>query len=157
MSTSAYDAWYNLLTPDEKKLLLRTIRENGKKFYHEYVNHLENRIADNHVWQMTFRILNMAAFATYGELPMASTWVDYCYNEWVSRLPGLNTDGGWHNGDSYFQVNLRTLIEVPAFIPVSADSISLLIPGITIMRSTSSINSLHSRNPPGKETHMKVS
>ena len=64
---------------------------------------------------MTFRILNMAAFATYGELPMASTWVDYCYNEWVSRLPGLNADGGWHNGDSYFQVNLRTLIEVPAF------------------------------------------
>ena len=35
MSTSAYDAWYNLLTPDEKKLLLRTIRENGKKFYHD--------------------------------------------------------------------------------------------------------------------------
>ena len=70
MSTSAYDAWYNLLTPNERKLLLRTIRDNGKKFYHEYVNHLENRIADNHVWQMTFRILNMAAFATYGELPM---------------------------------------------------------------------------------------
>ena len=115
MSTSAYDAWYNLLTPAEKQLLLKTIRDNGKKFYHEYVNHLENRIADNHVWQMTFRILNMAAFATYGELPLASTWVDYCYNEWVSRLPGLNTDGGWHNGDSYFHVNLRTLIEVPAF------------------------------------------
>lgn len=115
MSTSAYDAWYNLLTTDEKRLLLRSIRDNGKKFYHEYVNHLENRIADNHVWQMTFRILNMAAFATYGELPQASTWVDYCYNEWVSRLPGLNTDGGWHNGDSYFHVNIRTLIEVPAF------------------------------------------
>lgn len=64
---------------------------------------------------MTFRILNMAASATYGELPMASTWVDYYYNECVSRLLGLNTDGGWHNGDSYFQVNLRTLIEVPAF------------------------------------------
>ena len=108
-------AWYNLLTPAEKQLLLETISENAHKFYHEYVNHLENRIADNHVWQMTFRILNMAAFATYGELPMASTWVDYCYNEWVSRLPGLNTDGGWHNGDSYFHVNLRTLIEVPAF------------------------------------------
>ena len=115
MSTSAYDAWYNLLTPAEKQLLLETISENAHKFYHEYVNHLENRIADNHVWQMTFRILNMAAFATYGKLPMASTWVDYCYNEWVSRLPGLNTDGGWHNGDSYFHVNLRTLIEVPAF------------------------------------------
>lgn len=113
MSTSAYDAWYNLLSPSEKRLLLHTIRDNGQKFYREYVNHLENRIADNHVWQMTFRILNMAAFATYGELPDAATWVDYCYNEWVSRLPGLNTDGGWHNGDSYFHVNIRTLIEVP--------------------------------------------
>ncbi len=115
MSTSAYDAFYHLLTPTEKTLLLGSIRENGSKFFEEYVNHLENRIADNHVWQMTFRILTMAAFATYGELPEASTWVDYCYNEWVSRLPGLNADGGWHNGDSYFHVNIRTLIEVPAF------------------------------------------
>ena len=41
MGTSAYDAWYNLMKPEEKKLLLRTIRDNGKKFYHEYVNHLE--------------------------------------------------------------------------------------------------------------------
>lgn len=115
MSTSAYDGYYDLLTPSEKATLLNSIRENGSKFFEEYVNHLENRIADNHVWQMTFRILNMAAFATYGELPEATTWVDYCYNEWVSRLPGLNSDGGWHNGDSYFHVNLRTLIEVPAF------------------------------------------
>lgn len=44
MSTSAYDAWYNLLTPNERKLLLRTIRDNGKKFYHEYVNHLETAL-----------------------------------------------------------------------------------------------------------------
>lgn len=115
MSTSAYDAFYHLLTDEEKKLLLSCIRENGGRFYSEFVNHLENRIADNHVWQMTFRILTMAAFATYGELPEASVWTDYCYNEWVSRFPGLNNDGGWHNGDSYFQVNIRTLIEVPAF------------------------------------------
>lgn len=115
MSTSAYDAFYDLLTPDEKDLLLGSIQENGSKFFEEYVNHLENRIADNHVWQMTFRILTMAAFATYGELPEAATWTDYCYNEWVSRLPGLNADGAWHNGDSYFHVNIRTLIEIPAF------------------------------------------
>lgn len=115
MCTSAYDAFHNLLAPSEKELLLANIRDNGQRFFSEYVNHLENRIADNHVWQMTFRILNMAAFATYGELPEASVWADYCYNEWVSRLPGLNTDGGWHNGDSYFHVNIRTLIEVPAF------------------------------------------
>lgn len=115
MSTSAYDGFYNLLTPDEKQLLLGNIRRIGNKFYHEYVNHLENRIADNHVWQMTFRILTMAAFATVGEIPEASVWADYCYNEWISRLPGLNKDGAWHNGDAYFHVNIRTLIEVPVF------------------------------------------
>lgn len=115
MSTSAYDAFYDVLTPVEKDLLLAAIKENGSLFFEEYVNHLENRIADNHVWQMTFRILNMAAFATLNELPEASVWADYCYNFWVSRLPGLNDDGSWHNGDSYFQVNFRTLIEVPAF------------------------------------------
>lgn len=32
MSTSAYDAWYNLLTPAEKQLLLETISENAHKF-----------------------------------------------------------------------------------------------------------------------------
>ena len=115
MSTSAYDGFYNLLSPEEKQLLLDNIRKIGDKFYNEYVNHLENRIADNHVWQMTFRILTMAAFATVGEIPEASVWADYCYNEWISRLPGLNKDGAWHNGDSYFHVNIRTLIEVPAF------------------------------------------
>lgn len=115
MSTSAYDGFYNQLMPDEKQLLLDNIRKIGNKFYHEYVNHLENRIADNHVWQMTFRILTMAAFATVGEIPEASVWADYCYNEWISRLPGLNEDGAWHNGDAYFHVNIRTLIEVPVF------------------------------------------
>lgn len=69
MSTSAYDGFYNLLSPEEKQLLLDNIRRIGDKFYNEYVNHLENRIADNHVWQMTFRILTMAAFATVGEIP----------------------------------------------------------------------------------------
>ena len=115
MSTSAYDGFYNLLSPSEKQLLLDNIRTIGSKFYGEYVNHLENRIADNHVWQMTFRILTMAAFATVGEIPEASVWTDYCYNEWISRFPGLNADGAWHNGDAYFHVNLRTLIEAPVF------------------------------------------
>ena len=80
-----------------------------------YNNRLENFIADNHVWQMNFRIFTMAAFTVYGELPEADTWVDYCYNLWLARFPGLNKDGGWHNGDSYFIVNVRTLIEVPYF------------------------------------------
>ncbi len=115
MSTSAYDAFHDILTPEERNLLLGTLKDLGKLFFHEYVNHLENRIADNHVWQMTYRILAMSAFVALGELPEAEVWADYCYNLWVARFPGLNKDGAWHNGDSYFQVNYRTLIEMPAF------------------------------------------
>lgn len=111
--SQVYDSLYDLLDQDTKKLLLDVIREYAGEMYADYNNHLENHIADNHVWQMTLRILTMASFAVYGDIPEADTWVDYCYNVWLARFPGLNKDGAWHNGDSYFQVNIRTLVEVP--------------------------------------------
>ncbi len=113
LSTMAYDTFYDILSASDKAILLDAIKAKAKKMYSQYNNHLENHIADNHVWQMTLRILTMAAFATYGDLSEAALWADYCYNMWVARMPGLNQDGGWHNGDSYFTVNTRTLIEVP--------------------------------------------
>lgn len=115
LCSMAYDSFYDQLSAQQKSVLLSTIKEKGEKMYHHYHNHLENHIADNHVWQMTLRILTMAAFSVYGEVPEADTWVDYCYNVWLARFPGLNKDGGWHNGDSYFTVNTRTLIEVPYY------------------------------------------
>lgn len=111
----AYDAFFHELSDGQKSLLLKEIRENGTEIFNGFANHLENHIADNHNWQMNLRIFTMAAFAAYGELPEAERWTDYCYNLWLARFPGLNADGGWHNGDSYFHVNLRTLIEVPYF------------------------------------------
>lgn len=115
LSTMAYDSFYGILSAKERQALLGAIADKAGKMYDKYNNHLENHIADNHVWQMTFRILTMAAFATYGELPQSALWADYCYNLWVARFPGLNADGAWHNGDSYFSVNIRTLVEVPWF------------------------------------------
>lgn len=115
LCSMAYDSFYDQLADNQKKMLLHEIKIMGGDFYRQFNNHLENHIADNHVWQMTLRIFTMAAFSVYGELPEADTWVDYCYNVWLARFPGLNKDGGWHNGDSYFQVNIRTLIEVPYF------------------------------------------
>lgn len=115
LSSMAYDSFYDQLSAAQKEELLDAIKEKAGKMYDLYNNHLENHIADNHVWQMTLRILTMASFSVYGELPEADTWVDYCYNVWLARFPGLNKDGGWHNGDSYFTVNTRTLIEVPYY------------------------------------------
>ena len=111
--SQAYDSLHDLLDEPTKKQLLDVIREYAGEMYADYNNHLENHIADNHVWQMTLRIFTMAAFSVYGDLPEADAWVDYCYNLWLARFPGLNKDGAWHNGDSYFHVNIRTLVEVP--------------------------------------------
>lgn len=115
LASMAYDACYDQLSEADKTLLLDKIAVIGDKMHHHYLNHLEHHIADNHVWQMTLRILTFASFATYGDIPEAAVWADYCYNIWQARFPGLNQDGAWHNGDSYFQVNARTLIEVPYF------------------------------------------
>ncbi len=115
LCSMAYDSFYSLLTSEQKEALLYQIKQKGNSMYAHNNNHLENHIADNHVWQMTLRILSMAAYSTYGDLPEAALWAEYCYNVWLARFPGLNTDGGWHNGDSYFMVNARTLIEMPWF------------------------------------------
>ena len=115
LCSTIYDTLYDLLDDATRQLLLEHIKKYGNNLFKMYNNRLENFIADNHVWQMNFRIFTMAAFTVYGELPEADTWVDYCYNLWLARFPGLNKDGGWHNGDSYFHVNLRTLVEVPYF------------------------------------------
>ena len=92
LCSMAYDSFYDLLTSAQKKELLDDIREKGNGMYNHFNNYMENHIAENHIWQMTLRILTMAAFATYGDLPEAE-----------------------HNGDSYFTVNTRTLIEVPYY------------------------------------------
>lgn len=115
LSSLAYDSFHSILTDSQKIMLLKEIQINGTEIFEGFVNHLENHIADNHNWQMNLRIFTMAAFAAYGELEEADLWTNYAYNIWLARFPGLNKDGGWHNGDSYFHVNLRTLIEVPYF------------------------------------------
>lgn len=111
----AYDLLNDQFSDAEKEKLMAAIKDSGAKMYKHYTNHLENHIADNHVWQMTLRIFSMGAFTAYGHIPEAEEWTEYAYNLWLARFPGLNTDGAWHNGDSYCNVNIRTLIEVPYF------------------------------------------
>lgn len=131
------------------------IREKAGSLYRQYNNHLENHIADNHVWQMTLRILTMASFATYNEIPEAALWANYCYNVWVARMPGLNKDGAWHNGDSYFTVNTRTLIEVPYFYSRLSGFDFSRIHGTRTISSMPSSSSLHSQNRAATEVHTR--
>ena len=111
LCSMAYDALYDVLDDATRKFLLNEIKEFGSSMFLHDINRLENHIADNHVWQMTFRILTMAAFTVYGELPEAGAWTDYCYNLWLARFPGLNKDGGFldtrMNVDKYWDEMVR--------------------------------------------------
>lgn len=113
--STVYDMLHDRLDADMKTRLEEAVATAGTAMYNGFNNRLENHLADNHVWQMTLRIFTMGAFTMLGNLPQAEEWAEYAYNVWLARFPGLNTDGAWHNGDSYFAVNFRTLIEVPFF------------------------------------------
>lgn len=115
LASMVYDSCHDLLDDEQKSALLAAVSRKGRKMYNRFNNYVEAYLFEDHIWQMTMRITAMAAFATMHELPEARRWAEYCYNLWVARMPGVNADGGWHNGDSYFSVNTRTLIEVPWF------------------------------------------
>ena len=63
LCSMAYDSFYDQLSDNQKKMLLHEIKIMGGDFYRQFNNHLENHIADNHVWQMTLRIFTMAAYS----------------------------------------------------------------------------------------------
>lgn len=54
LCSMAYDALYDVLDDATRKFLLNEIKEFGNNMYMHDINRLENHIADNHVWQMTF-------------------------------------------------------------------------------------------------------
>ena len=113
LASGVYDACHDMLDSGQKATLLDAVARKGRKMYDRFNNYVEAYLFEDHIWQMTMRITTMAAFATLGELPEAREWAEYCYNLWVARMPGINADGAWHNGDSYYGVNMRTLVEVP--------------------------------------------
>lgn len=113
LCTLAYDTFYNILNDSDKARLRKLISDKAGRLYYHYNNYLENHIAENHIWQMTLRLLSDACVAVYGDIPESGLWMEYCYNVWLARFPGLNADGAWHNGDSYYTVNTRTLVETP--------------------------------------------
>lgn len=110
----AYDTACDFMTDDQRAAVLEAIRVRGEYFYRHYVRHFETHSMDNHVWQHTFRNFFFASIATAGDLPDAEKWVRYGYEVWCSRFPILGgDDGGWHDGNSYFEANLVSFVYIP--------------------------------------------
>lgn len=114
---TVYDTHYKYLTTEEKERLLSSIKQRGDYFFKHYANNFETHSMDNHVWQHTLRRFFLTSLAVVGDLPEAEKWLSYCYEVWCSRFPILGgDDGGWHDGNSYFQVNFETFAYMPFFL-----------------------------------------
>lgn len=109
-----YDTAFDYMSAEEREKILAAISVRGEYFYRHYVRHFESHSMDNHVWQHTFRNFFFAAIATVGDIPEAEKWLRYGYDVWRGRFPILGgTDGGWHDGNSYFEANLVSFIYIP--------------------------------------------
>ncbi len=109
-----YDTAYDYMTIEQREQILEAVRVRGEYFYRHYVRHFEVHSMDNHVWQHTFRNFFFASIATAGDIPQAEKWLRFGYDVWRGRFPILGgNDGGWHDGNSYFEANLVSFIYIP--------------------------------------------
>lgn len=114
--THTYDACYDLLGEDEKEKIGKLIFEIVP-LHHDVQRKgkVENHIFENHYWQRAFREMLQIGLLFAETNDKAKEMLEYCYELWTARAPasGFNHDGEWHNGQGYFDTNIKTLWYVP--------------------------------------------
>lgn len=123
--THTYDACYNQLTAGEREQIEESIFQIAR--YHHNIQRKgteENHIFDNHYWQRAFREMLQVGLMFADTNETASEMLEYCYELWTARAPasGFNRDGEWHNGQGYFNANVKTLWYVPALMSYLTDT-----------------------------------
>lgn len=110
-----YDYCHDALSEDEQNTLEDVIFRISNYYFGNYKGYLENRIFDNHVWQVVLQRITQASFTICQEYPKAMENLEYAYEVWTARAPntGFNRDGAWINGGGYFGVNIYTLFYMP--------------------------------------------
>ncbi len=111
----ALDTFWDMLTADERAIILKQISARGRYFYQQWVGQVESRSSSMHVWQHILHQLLQTAMVIKDELPEANAWIEYIYELWIAQSPKMaEEDGAWINGTSYFEMNVLTLIDVPS-------------------------------------------
>lgn len=112
-----YDTFYDDLSINDRQTLQKAIGVRLAKFYNSWVNNIESKVLSGHVWQLILNEFFKSALALYGHESAAAVWLTYGYELFLGRSPVLGgSDGGWGEGASYFQMNMETLVEIPALI-----------------------------------------
>ncbi len=112
-----YDTFYDELSPTQKESLKKAISVRASQFYKSWINNIESKVLSGHVWQLLLNEFVKTGIALYDHEPDAAKWLSYAYELFLARSPVLGgIDGGWAEGAYYFQMNMETLVEIPAFI-----------------------------------------
>lgn len=110
----AYDWAYDCLSKEDRRLILRVLRQRGLEAWRHYqfdngTGHLSapyNSHA-NRAWH----ILGECAIATMGEIPEAELWLDYAVTKFYTAYPmWTDEEGGWHEGLSYWAAYLSKFV-----------------------------------------------
>ncbi|OVE79697.1 hypothetical protein BVY01_01860 [bacterium I07] len=109
-----YDSCHDLLSEAQKNILLTAVRIRTDRAVRSFINNFEGRAFAAHNWQFIVAQCTEAAVATLGDIPEAELWLSYLYELWLNRVPVWGgDDGGWSNGNHYFQLNYETLTRIP--------------------------------------------
>lgn len=116
-----YDTFYDELSSEQKSKLENALYKGLANYFYSKSGNIENRLYDNHFWQINVRAMFQLAFLLYDKPDYAEKvcpMLEYCYELWTGRAPawGVNMDGSWQNGASYFGVNIITLCYFPALL-----------------------------------------
>ncbi|MCO5235969.1 MAG: DUF4962 domain-containing protein [Chitinophagaceae bacterium] len=113
-----YDTFYELLSQEEKDVLVKAIKARASNFYHSWVNSIEAKVLSGHVWQHILHYFFQSMLAVYdGQDAETAQWLTYAYELFLARAPVLGgLDGGWAEGVSYFRMNIETMMDIPMTI-----------------------------------------
>ncbi len=109
-----FDTFYDQLTPEQRDVLQKAIKERAEGFYISWVNNMESKVLSGHVWQLLLNEFFKTSLALYQHEPDAAQWLAYAYDLFLARSPVLGgLEGGWAEGAYYFQMNMEVLVDIP--------------------------------------------
>ncbi|MEA2063603.1 MAG: DUF4962 domain-containing protein [Gemmatimonadota bacterium] len=98
-----YDWIGDELAPEEKELVLSSLRERGNQMldYYTRKDFISAPWSNHAVRALAFT--GLAGLATLGDLPEAGKWLDYVIRCYLTSFPTWGSDdGGWSQGLSYW-------------------------------------------------------
>ena len=101
-----YDYLHDYLAKDELSVIKRAIVSRARKIYNAYLSEFRvlEKIFNSHAWQRVLQGLGICSLALVGEVNEAKEWLEYFLKLYLWIYPPWgDVDGGWAQGNGYFE------------------------------------------------------